>query len=58
MAKPIDFTATTDDFDVLWDIVNSRRASSVEIRVPVKSLISVLIDHQKACKAMQGPVVQ
>ncbi len=52
------YEANSDDFDVLWDIVNSRRASSQEIRVPVQSLIKVLIDHQKACTALKGPVVQ
>lgn len=58
MAQQIDFSATSEDFDILWEIVNGRRASSVEIRVPVKSLVKVLIDHQKACTALKGPVVQ
>lgn len=45
--------ATTDDFDALWNIVNSRRASTQEVRVPVAALSRILIDHQRVCTRIQ-----
>lgn len=52
----IEYQASSDDFDALWSIVNGRRASSTEIRVPVTSLIKVLIDHQKLSAKMEGRI--